>query len=105
MKPSESFIGQPIRSLQTMLRTIAKYDGSISTVVPDGIYGKETATAVTEFQRNAGLPPTGITNQQTWERIVEAYDEATISIGPVAPIEIIWDPNVIFLPGDAGPYI
>ena len=105
MKPSESFIGQPIRSLQTMLRTIAKYNATASSVIPDGIYGKETVAAITEFQISEGLPPTGITDQQTWERIVEAYDEAIISVGPVTPIEVLWDPNVVFLPGDEGPYI
>ncbi len=105
MKPAESFIGQPIRSLQTMLRVISEYDGSIPTVVPDGIYGKETIAAVTEFQRMTGIPATGITDQDTWERIVSVYDDAIISVGPVQPIEIVWDPNVVYLPGDEGPYI
>lgn len=105
MKPAESFIGQPVRSLQTMLRTISEYDGSIPTVVPDGIYGRETIASVADFQRLNGLPATGITNQETWERIVEVYDEAIISVGPAQAIEIVWDPNLVFLPGEEGPYI
>lgn len=105
MKPAESFIGQPIRSLQTMLRVISEFDGTVSTVVPDGIYGKETSAAVTEFQRKAGLPPTGITDQRTWEEIVAVYDDALISIGKAEPIEILWDPNRVYISGDSGPTI
>ena len=105
MRPAKSFVGQPIRSLQTMLRVIAEYDGSIPSVVPDGIYGKETVTSVTEFQRAAGLPATGVTDQMTWEQIVAVYDEAIVSVGPAQQIEIVWDPNKMFLPGDESAYI
>ena len=51
MRPPESFIGQPIRSLQTMLRVLAEYDESYLPMIPDGIYGPETMAAVTHFQR------------------------------------------------------
>ena len=68
MKPGESFVEQPIRSLQTMLRVIAEDDRRLPTVVPDGIYGPSTMTAVTAFQRLYGLPITGITDQPTWAR-------------------------------------
>jgi peptidoglycan hydrolase-like protein with peptidoglycan-binding domain len=46
MRPPESFIGQPIRSLQTMLRTIAENDPAHERIIPDGIYGPETVSAV-----------------------------------------------------------
>ena len=46
MRPEESFIGQPIRSLQTMLRTIAEDKAGYQSVIPDGIYGPETMSAV-----------------------------------------------------------
>jgi peptidoglycan hydrolase-like protein with peptidoglycan-binding domain len=105
MRPAESFIGQPIRSLQTMLRVIAEYDGSVTTIVPDGIYGPETIKAVTLFQQGNALPPTGVTDQQTWDAIVAKYDDAFISIHKAAPIEIIWDANRIFMIGDRSPYI
>ena len=42
MKPGESFVGQPIRALQTMLRVIAENDPSHMTLIPDGIYGPDT---------------------------------------------------------------
>jgi peptidoglycan hydrolase-like protein with peptidoglycan-binding domain len=105
MRPNESFIGQPIRSLQTMLRVIAEDDERLPTVVPDGIYGQPTLTAVTAFQRLYGLPVTGITNQETWEKIVQIFDEALIRIGKTEPLEIIFEPGQVFRTGDSSPYL
>lgn len=105
MRPAESFVQQPIRSLQTMLRVIAEDDGGLPTVVPDGIYGQETINAVNAFQRRYGIPITGITDQVTWEKIVEIYEPALIRVGKAEPIEIIMDPGQVFRRGDQGPYI
>ena len=72
MRPGESFVEQPIRSLQTMLRVIAEDDPGLPTLIPDGIYGPSTMVAVPAFQRRAGLPITGISDELTWDRIVAA---------------------------------
>ena len=93
MRPQESFLQQPIRSLQTMLRVIAEQDGVSPTVIPDGIYGPSTFSAVSHFQRQHGLPVTGITNQDTWERIVAEYETALVFIDESQPLEIILNPN------------
>ena len=105
MRPAESFIGQPVRSLQTMLRVLSEDDSSLPAVVPDGIYGQTTIGAVTEFQRREGLPLTGITDQTTWDRIVMRYEDALIRADKAEPIEIILDPGQVFISGDEGPYI
>lgn len=105
MRPPESFIEQPVRSLQTMLRVIAEDDRQLPTVVPDGIYGPTTLTAVSAFQRREGLPDTGITDQLTWERIVQAYEPARIRVDKAQPIEIIMDAGQVYHLGDSGPYI
>lgn len=105
MRPGESFVGQSVRSLQTMLRVIAEADGSIPSVVPDGIYGQRTMNSVAAFQRSNGLPVTGITDQATWERIVSVYEPALVRIGKAQPIEIILEPNQVFRPGDRSPYL
>ena len=105
MRPSESFIEQPVRSLQTMLRVIAEDDYRLPSVIPDGIYGPTTMNAVTAFQRREELPVTGITDQRTWESVVNAYEPALIRIGKAEPIEIIMDPGQIFRRGDSSPYI
>ena len=41
MRPPESFLNQPIRSLQTMLRVIAENNPAHERIIPDGIYGPE----------------------------------------------------------------
>lgn len=103
MRPVESFVAQPIRSLQTMLRVIAEDDRTLPTVVPDGIYGQETITAVSAFQRRKGLAVTGITDQQTWESIVQAYEDAYVRIHKATPIEIIMDPGKVYRLGEYAP--
>lgn len=105
MRPAESFLEQPIRSLQTMLRVIAESDPSAPSVVPDGIYGHNTMAAVTEFQRKHGLPLTGITDQATWDAIVPEYQRALILVDQAEPIEIIMDPGEVFRIGDSNAYI
>ena len=101
MRPAESFIEQPIRSLQTMLRVIAEDDPRLPTLVPDGIYGPTTMNSVTAFQRLYELPVTGVANQSTWERIVEIYENALIRIDQAEPIEIIMEPGEVYRIGDS----
>lgn len=105
MRPDESFIGQSVRALQTMLRVIAEADGTIPTVVPDGIYGQQTLRSVSAFQRQYGLPPTGITDQATWEQVAAVYEPALTRIGEAQPIEIILEPDQVFRRGDRSPYL
>ena len=105
MRPGESFIRQPVRSLQTMLRVLAKDDTSLPAIVPDGIYGISTMQAVSTFQRKYGLPVTGVANQKTWDEIVKAYESALIRVNKAEPIEITLEPGQILQEGDSSPYI
>ena len=105
MRPGESFIEQPVRSLQTMLRVISEEDKSLPTVVPDGIYGPSTMIAVTAFQRREGIPITGIVDENTWIKIVEAYEPALIQVGKAEPIEILLEPGQVILLGENSPYV
>ena len=105
MRPGESFVEQPVRSLQTMLRVIAEDDNRSPTVIPDGIYGPETMNAVAAFQRRKGLPTTGITDQDTWEAIVADYEYALIRVEKAQPIEIIMNPGEVYKAGDSNPNI
>lgn len=105
MRSKESFVGQPVRSLQTMLRVIAESDELQPSVIPDGIYGPQTVTAVSTFQRRHALPITGITDQETWDRIVEVYQPALVEVGPVQPLEIILEPRQVIRQGENDPNI
>lgn len=100
MRPAESFIGQPIRSLQTMLRVLAENDNSYLPIIPDGIYGPETVQAVSVFQRNHGLPITGMTDQTTWEAIVAIYEPALIEQDSAQSLEIILNPGQVIRKGE-----
>lgn len=105
MRPAESFVGQPIRSLQTMLRVIAEDDPSHIRIIPDGIYGPETMSAVSLFQRKHGLQVTGITDQPTWEAIVAAYEPALIRIDEAQPVDIILNPGQVIRRGERHPHV
>ena len=105
MRPDESFVGQPVRSLQTMLRVIAKDEQRLPTLIPDGIYGPSTMNAVAAFQRLYSLPPTGITDQTTWDLVAETFAEARTRVEKAEPIEILLEPGQIIAAGDVHPYI
>ena len=105
MREPESFIGQPIRSLQTMLRVIAENDSSHERIIPDGIYGPETVSAVSTFQRIHGLPTTGITDNRTWDTVVEIYEDALIEQLDAQPLLIILNHGQIIRKGERHPHL
>lgn len=100
MRPEETFLCQPIRSLQTMLRAIAENDSDYMSVVPDGIYGPDTLNAVTRFQQNNALSATGVTNQETWDAIVEKFNHSMLEQNRAEPLEITMNPNEVMHTGD-----
>ena len=105
MRPLSSFVGQPIRSLQTMLRVIAEDDPTHLRIVPDGIYGPETAAAVSTFQRKHGLPVTGVTDHATWEAVVGEYTPALVRIDAAHPVDIIMNPGQVIRRGESNPHL
>ena len=105
MRPPESFIAQPIRSLQTMLRVISEGDSRYPTVIPDGIYGRETMNAVSNFQRRKGLKITGVADQTTWEAIVAEYEDAIVLVDAAYPLEIILNPSQVIQKGESHPNV
>lgn len=105
MRPDSSFIEQPVRSLQTMLRVISLDDSRYHNLIPDGIYGTDTFNAVTAFQRQNNIPITGITDQQTWDAIAAVYEDALIRVGKADRVEILLEPGIVFTLGDSDPHI
>lgn len=105
MKPEATFLSQPIRSLQTMLRVLAEEDNRYETLVPDGIYGPATVSAVSRFQRLNALPITGVTDQQTWDRIVLEYGPARISREEAAPLNTVLNPGQVIRKGQRHPSV
>ncbi len=100
MRPDETLVGQPVRSLQTMLRHLSEADDRYANIVPDGIYGTQTQRAVTQFQKVQNLPPTGVADQRTWERLGNAYEDALVLLSPAEPLQIILNPGKIIRRGE-----
>lgn len=63
--------GWGTREYQYMLQDLRHYVGNI-----DEEHGPKTDQAVRNFQRDKGLPQTGVVNDATWRALVEAYLEA-----------------------------
>ena len=105
MRPPESFIAQPIRSLQTMLRVIGESRQDADALIPDGIYGPETVRTVSAFQRSHGLPVTGITDQVTWELITAMFEKALVEQDEAEHLRIILDPGQVIRRGERHPHL
>ena len=105
MKPQESFVDQPIRSLQTMLRTIARIEPEQMNVMPDGIYGSQTAAAVRSFQRRMGLNPTGVVDQNTHAHIVRDFERARVETEQAHPVRVTLEPGQVLRRGEGHPAV
>ena len=66
-------LSKPVSSLQYMLRQLSKTYRSLPQLAVDGVFGERTLEAVMRFQREAGLPVTGIVDQATWDKIRDAW--------------------------------
>lgn len=71
-----------VLEIQTYLRQLAHHDAKIPFVPLDGIYASRTREAVSEFQRQSGLPVTGVVDQQTFERLYLAYLRSLTEVSP-----------------------
>ncbi len=103
MRPVDTFVGQPVRSLQTMLRVLAQDEDGLLPLIPDGIYGDQTRNAVYRFQRSRGLPATGVTDQETWDRIVREYPAALTRLIRAEPLLLLLEPGQVIRHGECDP--
>lgn len=88
-----------IRELQGYLYQLARNDGRIPMVIPDGVYGMETAAAVRAFQNLYGLPVTGEVDRATWDAVVREYQRVV-----AVPLELNVFPSARYVlrEGDEG---
>lgn len=85
-----------IYELQQMLCTLSQHEPAVPCVIPDGIYGPETAAAVKAYQLFAGLRPTGEADPATWEHL--AKDVLAIGEAPL-PLPA-FPPDGVLHPGE-----
>ncbi len=84
--------GQNVRVMQFFLSYVAAFNDFIPTVAIDGIFGEKTRDAVIAFQKNYNLEPTGIVDEQTWNRLYLGYRaiESQIPIDIAYPITMVY---------------
>ena len=70
------YLGRPVLSLQTMLRTISFQYSVIPRLIPDGVFGEDTLEAVMIFQREFFPPVTGRVDQPVWAAVVRTYEQS-----------------------------
>lgn len=63
---------QHIRELQMFLHGIS-HTAPLPHLIPDGIYGVQTAEVVRQFQQQNHLPETGKADTETWNALAQAY--------------------------------
>lgn len=65
--------GQDVVTLQYLLSVISEYYPGIPAPAPDGIFGRNTYSAVSAFQRAMGLDADGIVGPLTWQALYDVY--------------------------------
>lgn len=65
--------GTPVRTIQEQLSAIRRTYSNIPSLAIDGIYGEDTAAAVSRFQSIFDLPVTGEIDYSTWYKISQLY--------------------------------
>ena len=66
-------LSRPVASLQHMLRWLSRAYPSLPVLVVDGVFGERTLEAVMVFQRELGLPVTGVVDRAVWDAIRDAW--------------------------------
>lgn len=90
---------QHILELQAYLHGIS-HQSQLPHLIPDGVYGENTANAVRLFQQQNQLPPTGETDTATWNAIAQAYRQ---EVRPtVLHLRLFPTGITAYAPGDKG---
>lgn len=105
MNPLLSFSQGPVRTLQTMLRTISHVDHSIPFLRPTGEFDEATLEAVMRFQKCRGLPVTGVVDRQTWDAVMNAFLRAWGTLSPPATLSLFTPTTPDVHPGQTSPLL
>jgi Putative peptidoglycan binding domain/Transglycosylase SLT domain len=65
--------GPDVLAAQRALRSLGSSD-----VLPDGLYGSQTAAGVSAFQRQNAINPTGVVDRETWDKLFTASPGAPL---------------------------
>ena len=79
----------PVRDLQRMLDWLSRRHTQLPRLVITGIFDELTLEAVMIFQRDFGLPVTGIVDHDSWRAIVSAYQADQLHYGQPSPLRVL----------------
>ncbi|MDR0383998.1 MAG: peptidoglycan-binding protein [Christensenellaceae bacterium] len=97
--------GSNVQLLQYILNYIGEYYDFVPNVVEDGVFGRGTANAVMEFQKNFGMPADGVVGRDTWNRLYDVYNKINANNYvplPTTDNELLNYPNQVFKVGSSG---
>lgn len=84
--------GLEVRAVQYILAVIGYFNNQVPVPRVDGVYDQDTVDAVAAFQRQAGLPATGVLDRETWNQLRATYLDTVANVPP----DILPDSSRIF---------
>ncbi len=72
--------GTPVRDLQYFLSFVSVFNNAVQPTAIDGIFGRGTEAALSDFQQAYGLPVTGTADVVTWRALYNAYRGYLLSL-------------------------
>ncbi len=98
--------GSEVQEIQFYLQRISRFNPMVQSPVLDGIFGADTRNAVTSFQRAYGLEPTGIVDENVWNRLVSIYNGTQDNVEtPSDGLTPVPYPNAPVTQGASGEYV
>ena len=96
--------GNIVSVVQYSLALISAFYETVPAVSINGIFDEATRTAVTAFQKQAGIAVDGIVGEDTWDAILDAYYGILESIDNLSlPVQLF--PGVLLTQGSRGEYV
>ncbi len=95
----------PVSALQEMLRTIAFVERRLPFLRPSGCFDEATLEAVMCFQRDHGLPVTGVVDRQSWNAITARFLRAWGTLSPPATLSLFPPQSPDIHPGQTAPLL
>lgn len=77
----EGVTSENVRTIQQYLTYLSQHDPAIPAVSDTGYFGPITKSAVQAFQKEYGLPVTGVVNAATWDAIAGVYSDIRCGSG------------------------
>lgn len=95
----------PVSSLQFMLNELRRVNPNLPELVLSGIFDELTLEAVMVFQRDMGLPVTGIVDQAVWDAITAAFYQMQMDVGTPPPLHAFPNGFHTFCVGHGNPEV